>query len=463
LEGHIDVPTAEGASERVSDPIAQLAILLKRWRLKPRRNPRWLHEFWRALEEREPAACVRYRRVAALGLEMGRLLGLPPWSRAAIRGSALLSALMHATRDPAPTPREKTADLRRWEEELRGWRWLQVCADILDGSQPGYEASPTLARHGEYAVIERRVLALAEDFDDLTAGGRRTLSALHALSAGAGRHHDPRLIEVLLSEAGQAACHSLVRRRSPSQERIVSELEESVQLLEQHQPGPVRPVRRQTVTRHEASTAASSDIAAPPEGPPALQEGRARPQENEERREEMSRTTASEETSTRTRASGEAVGTASLAARVAAAARELEEIRAAATRGLEALASITPAIEELSALVSRLQASLLLVNDGGSAPQPGRGPNGLQSIDLRVEHAQGALNVEEVVDALDTLRDLRDLQVLDRGSSWAVLRAQTDADADLAILEAKVTGSLTRRLGGTDGGEAVKVTILQSK
>jgi len=156
------------------------------------------------------------------------------------------------------------------------------------------------------------------------------------------------------------------------------------------------------------------------------------------------------------------VAEASLPSQLAAAMREMEEIRAAATRGLEALASVAPALEDLSDLVSRLQASVQRVQDGGASPRPVQDAAGLRSVSLRVEWPEGPLDVAEVVRVLDNLRDLRDLRVRDQASSWAVLQARTDPNADLTILEAKVAGLLTRHLDDSGEGEAVKVTFLEA-
>ena len=76
--------TPERLTKSIDDPIARLADLLEQWRLKPTRNARWLQDLCRALEEREPAAWARYQRVATLGVDIGALLDLPPWSCAAI-------------------------------------------------------------------------------------------------------------------------------------------------------------------------------------------------------------------------------------------------------------------------------------------------------------------------------------------------------------------------------------------
>ena len=63
---------------------------------------------------------------------------------------------------------------------------------------------------------------------------------------------------------------------------------------------------------------------------------------------------------------------------------------------------------------------------------------------------------------LDSLLDLRDLRVQDQDSSWVILQARTDPNADLTILEAKVAGLLARHLDGSGEGEAVKVTFLEA-
>jgi len=448
--------TAERMAERIGDPIAQLAALLERWRLKPTRNARWLHGFCHAFEGREPDAWARYERVAALGVEIGRLLDLSPWSRAVIRGSALLSALAGCEANPAQRSRRGRTDAQRWEDKLRGWRWLQTCASVLDALRPGYDDSQPLSRHGKHTPIESRVLALAEDFDELTADQRgaprvRIPEALRALRAGASRRHDPQLVELLWSEAGQAACAVVLRRRGTLYEDALSELKASVRLLERGQRVPTQKVRHQKKSDKEALVA-SPDLAT------AKEDGA---REDVERREEMSRTTMKEEESANTGRDGIAEGAASLPARIAAAVSEMEEIRAAAARGLEALASVGPAMEELSTLVARLQASVQWVQGSGDASGPGQGRGDLRSIDLRVECPQGPLDVEEVAGAIDTLRDLHDVRVRDQGSSWAVLRARADSNADLSILEAKVNGSLARHLCNADESETPKVTFLE--
>ena len=441
------------APKTVGDETARLAVLLQRWQLKPRRSPRWFRDLWSAFEEREPAACASYQRVSTLGVEMARLLDLTPWSAAAIRGSALLSALARPAIETTPNGKGRRKDSRGWEGELRGWRWLQACAGVLHGLQPGYDASQPLSRHSDGSPVEARILALAEDFEELTGRGGGVLRALRALRSKSERQHDPQLVELLWSEAGQAVCHRVLRSGTTPPERAVSELQESVRLLDRGWSGPAQPARRQPAARRQEKAAASSKPPAPPKGV-------ARPKEDEERKVNVSKTTTTEEQSAKANGQDEVAGAASLTARIAAAVSEMEEIRAAASRGLEALASIGPAMEELSAVVSRLQTSLVLVQGGENASQAGPEPNALRSIALRVERAEGPLDVGEVADALDSLRDLRDLRVQDQGSSWAVLGARTNPDTDLVILQAKVAGSLTRRLGDGDGA-AIEVTLLE--
>jgi hypothetical protein len=424
--------------------------------LKPKSSRRGLRDLWHAFEKREPAACIRQQRVATLGVEMARLLNLSPWSGAAIRGSTFLSALLRAATVPASDRSRRTADTESWEAELRRWRWLRVCTDVLDGVQAGYDAGQPLSRRSERGPIESRILALSEDFERLASSRGGVLRALHALNSKNGHRHDPELVELLWSEAGQAVCHRALVRGATSHDRALGELEESLRLLDVGKPGPDHRVRRQPPPRRQEKVVVSPEPAAAPKKP-------ARPREDNERREVMSRTTANEERSAEVSGHRDAGGAVSLTARVASAVSELEEIRAAANRGLEALASIAPAMEELSALVSRLQASLLPVQGGDGVSQAGQEPGAPWSIALRVEHPQGPLDVGEVADALDTLRDLRELHVQDQGSSWAVLRAQTSPDTDLTILQAKAAGVLTRRLGGPDDGVAVEVTLLQGE
>jgi hypothetical protein len=449
--------TVEPVSKIIDDPIARLAALLGQWRLKPARNARWLQDLCRALEEREAAAWVRYQRVAALGVDIASLLDLPPWSRAAIRGSALLSAIAQVTSDPVASRKQKGMDLRRWEAQLRGWRWLTASTAVLDGLRPGYDDSPPLSRHARQSPIESRVLALAESFDDLTTGRggaspMRITEALRALRAGDWGPHDPQLVDLLWSEAGQAACAKLTRFDGVPFENIVSELRASVRLLDREQADPILRV-------HHHTKADKAALAASPE-PPSSREDEASAQEDVERRKEMRLTTTKQERSTDTGESG--IAEASLPAQVAAAMREMEEIRAAATRGLEALASVAPALEDLADIVFRLQAKIQRVQDSGAGPRPVRHADDLQPVTLRVEWPEGPLGVAEVVRVLDTLRDLRDLRVREQSSSWAVLQARTDPNTDLTVLEAKVAGALARHLDAGGEGEAVKVTFLKA-
>jgi len=450
--------TTERVTKSIDDPIARLADLLEQWRLKPTRNARWLQDLCRALEEREPAAWARYQRVATLGVDIGSLLDLPLLSCAAIRGSALLSAIAQATTGPASNRRQREADSRRWEAQLRGWRWLTASTSVLNGLRPGFDDSRPLSRYARQSPIESRVLALAEDFDDMTAGhggGAPRMwipDALRALRAGSCGHHDPRLVELLWSEAGQAVCNRLARSGGAPLENAVSELRASVRLLEREQPASVLPVQQHSKAG-KATLVVPNDLA-------SATEDEARDQEDMEKREEMSLTNTKREGSVDT--SKSPVAEASLPNQLAAAMREMEEIRAAATRGLEALASVAPALEDLSDLVSRLQASVQRVQDGGASPRPVQDAAGLRSVSLRVEWPEGPLDVAEVVRVLDNLRDLRDLRVRDQASSWAVLQARTDPNADLTILEAKVAGLLTRHLDDSGEGEAVKVTFLEA-
>lgn len=152
-------------------------------------------------------------------------------------------------------------------------------------------------------------------------------------------------------------------------------------------------------------------------------------------------------------------GSAAVHLQLAAVVRDLEEIRSSADRGLRTLASLAPAIEELSTLISQLQRSFLRLQDGGSASAPAdKGADRPSSLKLRVERSGGSLDVEEVAGALDNIRDLTDIRVQEHGPSWAVFQAGICAEVDLSILEAKVTGSLTRQLGGD--GASVEVSFL---
>jgi hypothetical protein len=448
--------TAERMTKTIDDPVTRLADLLQEWRLKPTRSARWLPDLCRALEEREPAAWARYQRVAALGVDIGALLDLQPWSRAAIRGSALLSAIAQATTDPASNRRQRGADSRRVEAQLRGWRWLTASTGVLNGLRPGFDDSRPLSRYARQSHIESRVLALAEGFDDLTSGRggaprMRITEALRALRSSWGSH-DPQLVELLWSEAGQAVCDKLARIGAASLENAVSELRASVRLLEREQPAPVLPVHQQSKADNVTSVV--------PDDPASAKEGEAMAHEDVKGRGEMSLSNTKQEG--RTDTGKTRVAEASLPNQLAAAMRELEEIRAAAARGLEALASVAPALEDLSDLVSRLQSSVQRVQGVGAGPRPVHGAGDLQSVSLRVERPEGLLDVEEALRVLDSLLDLRDLRVQDQDSSWVILQARTDPNADLTILEAKVAGLLARHLDGSGEGEAVKVTFLEA-
>jgi hypothetical protein len=451
------VATAERVTKSIDDPIARLAVLLEQWRLRPARGARWLQDLCRALEQREPIAWARYQRVAALGVDIGALLDLPPWSRAAIRGSALLSAIAQATADPAASLRQRGADSRRWEARLRGWRWLTASAGVLNNLRPGFDDSRTLSRHVRQSPLESRVLALAEGFDDLKTGKggaprMRIPETLRALRAGNWGYHDPQLVDLLWSEAGQAVCHKLARSGGAPFETTVSELKAIVRLLEREQPNPILAVHYHTKDDKATSVA--------PPDPASAGEDEAGVQEDVEEREEMSLTTTKQERNADT--SESRVAEASLPDQIGAAMREMEEIRAAATRGLEALASVAPALEDLSDLVFRLQASIQRVQDGGAGPRPVPGAADLRSVSLRIEWPGGQVDVAEVVRVLDTLSDLRDLRVRDQTASGAVLQARTDSNADMTVLEAKVAGLLARHLEGSGEDEAVKVTFLEA-
>ena len=444
--------SAEQSPESIDDPIEKLAVLLEQWHIKPGRDARWLQCFCGALEEREPAAWARYQRVAGLGVGMAALLGLSPSSSAAIRGAALLSAIVHtATSSPAGS-RSGKADLRRAEGQLRQWRWLKACDDVLGGLRPGYDDSQPLSRHSKQWPIESRVLALAEDFDDLLAGRkgapRVTLpEALHALRAGSWRNHDPQLVDLLWSEAGQAACVELLRHPAASLESAFADLKTSLRLLDRDWSVPVPKAGRRMTTDKKAPIASE----------PASENKSPRAREDVERSEEMSWTTAKQTGNVNRREDSAVEG--SLPAQIASAIHEMEEIQAAATRGLEALAGVAPALEELSDLVFRLQTRVQWVQNGGATTRPTKEPGVSQSVNLRVERPGGLLDAAEVVSILETMRDLRSLRVRDQGPSWAVLQAETDPDADPAILEGKAAGLVTRHLGGNDEDEPIKVTF----
>ena len=446
---------AEQLPESIDDPIEKLAVLLEQWRIKPGRDARWLQRFCGALAEREPAAWARYQRVAGLGVGMAALLNLSPSSSAAIRGAALLSAIVHtATSSPAGS-RSGKADLRRLEGQLRRWRWLKACDDVLGGLRPGYDDSQPLSRHGRQWPVESRVLALAEDFDGLMAGRkgapRVTIpEALQALRAGSWRDHDPQLVDLLWSEAGQAACSELFRHPAASLESAFAELKTSLRLLDRDWGVSVPEADRHVTTGKKTPIASG----------PASENNSPRSREDVERSEEMSWTTA-KQTGNVDRSEDSAVE-GSLPDQIAFAIREMKEIQAAATRGLEALASVAPALEELSDLVFRLQTSVQGVQNGGAVTRPTKEPSVSQSVHLRVERPGGLLDATEVVSTLESMRDLRSLCVRDQGPSWAVLQAEIDPGADPAILEGKAAGLVTRRLGGNDEDDLIQVTLLNT-
>lgn len=152
-------------------------------------------------------------------------------------------------------------------------------------------------------------------------------------------------------------------------------------------------------------------------------------------------------------------GPATVQLQLARVVRDLEEIRSTADRSLQTIASLAPAIEELSTLISQLQRSFLRLQDGGSASgSVEREPERPRTLSLRVERPDGSLDADEVAGVLDNIRDLTDVAVQEQGPSWAVLQAGIQPEVDLSILEAKVTGSLTRHLGG--GGASIEVSFL---
>lgn len=442
------------AARAVDDPIAELAVLLEQWRLKPSRDIRWLQKLCVALYEEEPAAWARYERIAALGTDMASFLDLSPWNVAAIRTSAFLSALARIAPEPPPTPKGKRPESGLWEEKLRTWRWLQVSTDVLHGLRPGYDDSQPLSKHGKEPSIEGQALALAEDFHELTRDWRgapkaRIPQALKALRTG-GYKHDAKLVDWLWSEEGQESCDKVLRNQPVLDRQALSELRASVRLLEKGQP------------RHQARQLESRDRRKKlPAGPDQTGEDGLRFTE-EEGREDMTKTASKEGWGIPTRSEGVPPESSqeepSLGGRITTVIREMEEIKLAAARSQEALASILPAMEELSEVVCRLQASLQLVQTGPGLGQPPSN-GGLQPVELRVERPKGALDATEVLDALESVRDLRDLRVRERGASWALLRARVDEETDPVILEAKVTGSLSRQLAEDGDEEALQVSL----
>jgi hypothetical protein len=477
--------------ERIAEPATRLPLLLSAWQIRPRRNLHWLQDLNEAFQEREGATYARYVRVSSLAVEIARLLSLPPSSRAAIRASAFLVALREVAAESTSAARKATGAVRAWQEETGRWRWIQACLPIVRALRSAVDSGRVPPWRGKEPPIESRVLAVAEDFDKLTSGesgSTRTPEALHALRASSGQRLDARLVELLWSEAGQAVCNNFLRRRDVLQEAAEAHLEESLRLLEQEQAAAVPPARydrsasgahiTKAVPRGEKSHTeeAPSRKAPRPEGRRGDEE--ASPQEDSgddethhehapaqeaaaTRRDDMTRAGAKEEEEERAAPPQDKMASekSALTAHLAALVRDLEEIRSTADRSLEALASITPAMEEFSQLVPQLQRSLLSFQNGGSAETPAeKEPAQSRTLALRVERSQGPLDLEEVTNALDNIRDLTELQVQDHGPSWAILRAQSCPDVDLSLLEAKVTGSLTRHLGAPEA--SVEVTFL---
>lgn len=440
------------AAPTVDDPIARLTLLLQEWRLKPSRDVRWLQKLCVAFCDREPGAWERYSRVAELGEDMASFVGLSEWNVAAIRASAFLSALSRVAPIPRPGPAGRRQESALWEEKLRTWRWLQIATNVLHGLRPGYDDSQPLSKHGKEPPVEGQVLALAEEFDELTRDWRgapkvRIPQALKALRAS--EKHDALLVDWLWSEAGQESCDRVLRNRPVPDKAALAALRASVRLLDKRRPfqqaqrlEPADRGRRSPTYAHTGKEDGGSL--------------------KEEGREAMTKAASKEGWSIPARGEAAAAVQAeeetSLGGRISAVISEMEQIKLAAARSQEALASILPAMEELSAVVSRLQASLQLVQVGGPIAPPS--PNGgFQSVELRVEKTQGSLDTAEVLDALKSVRDLRELRVRERGTSWALLRARVDGETDPAILEAKVTGSLSRHLTADGDEEVVNVSL----
>jgi len=476
-------------TERIAEPTTRLPVLLSAWRVRPRRNLRWLQDVSEAFQEREPAAYLRYVRVSSLAVEIARLLSLPPSSRATIRASAFLAALGELTAESSSAPHKAAGATHTWQEEMGRWRWTQACLPIVQALRSATDAGHLPRWRAKEPPVESRVLAVAEDFDNLTSdesGSMRTPEALHLLRASSGQRLDPDLVELLWSEAGQALCDNFLRRRAVLEEPAEAHLKESVRLLEQEQPAAMPPARHDAAASgtHTGEIPLRDAKSRTEETPPhKAPQAERRPDDQEThpqkgsrddethhesapaqeaattRRNDMTRATPKEEERTappREQTTSEGLP---LAAHLAAVVRDLEEIRSTANRSLEALASIMPAMEQFSRLIPQLQRSLLQFEDGGS-PQAaaGKEPAQSQTLALRVERSQGPLDVKEVADALDNIRDLTELQVQDHGPSWAILRARTCPEVDLSILEAKVTGSLTRRLGAPEA--SIEVTFL---
>ncbi len=473
-------------TERIPEPNARLAALLTTWRVKPKRNLGWLQDVSDAFHAREPAGYLRYVRVSSLAVEIARLLSLPPLPQATIRASAFLAALGEATERSSSAQRKATGATHAWHDEIGRWRWMQHCHPILQSLRSTAASGHPPTWRGRQPPIESRVLAVAEDFDNLTAddsGAVRTPEALHQLRASSGQRLDPHLVETLWSEAGQAVCDHFLRRRAVLEEPAEAHLEESLRLLQKEKPAAPTPARHNAAAgdphtreaplanpkpRSEQSPAPQAerrpaarethlededdDAEARHESPPA-------PEAATTRSDDMTRATTKEEARTAPAHEHKTSEQLPLTAHLAAVVRDLEEIRSTADRSLEALASIVPALEQFLQLIPQLQRSLLQFEDGGS-PQAAveNEPDQPRMLALRVERSQGSLDVDELANALDSIRDLTELQVQDHGPTWAVLRAQACPDVDLSLLEAKVTGSLTRHLGAPE--TSVEVTFL---
>jgi len=476
-------------AERIAEPATRLAVLLSAWHVRPKRNLRWLKDLSAAFQEGDRAAYLHYVRVSSLAVEIARLLSLPPSSRATVRASAFLAALGEVTAESASAPHKAAEATHAWQEEMKRWRWMQACLPIVQALRSAADTGRLPPWRGKEPPIESRVLAVAEGFDKLTSGesgSMRTPEALHVLRASSGQRLDPRLVELLWSEAGQAVCDNFLRRRAVLEEPTEAHLEESVRLLEREQPAAA------PAGRHAAGASGAHVIKAVPHGEKARTEEtpphkaprverrpggeETRPQKDggddethhegapaqeagDTRRDDMTRASAKEEERAAPPQEQMTPDGLPLTTHLAAVVRDLEEIRSTANRSLEAIASIMPAMEGFSRLIPQLQRSLLQFEDGGSAQAAaGKEPAQSRTLALRVERSQGPLDVKEVTNALDDIRDLAELQVQDHGPTWAILRARTCPEVDLSILEAKVTGSLTRRLGAPEA--SIEVTFL---
>lgn len=452
-EEHPDGPTG--------DQVTSLAVLLETWRLKPVRNARWLRDLCTTFAREDASGWARYDRVTTLSLGIAALLDLSPWSRAAIRASAFVSALTRVPLGNGRERRNRKSEARAWEDKLHGWNWLQNAAFVLDGFRPGYDARQPLARNRREAPIETEVLALAGNFIDLIgdeSGPPRTRvpQALHMLRSERRHHHDPKLVALLWSENGQAVLDRLVKRRGTSLEAHFEELKASVRLLDKSPP-PLLPM-----TKRQERLQTQEEEAPDPSAITSIEEVEAViPEEEVERGEIMKTTAAKEVWRIEPEAKPRAEPTPSLADRVQSAVQDLEAIKAAASRSQEALTAILPAMEELSEIVVRLQTSLqrTQVSSSSATVQP----DGFRFLALRVELPQTSINVGEVVDSLSGLSDLQDMHIRDRGDSWVVLRAKTTAESDLALLEAKVIGAVARYLDDPDSEDLIKVTVLEAE